>query len=951
MKRSLLLLLLMSSLSVVAAPASATYFCDFEDEEENSEWITWKGSNLLSETWKTGRQLHFTGTHGMYTSDLSIDSVGNNTHSWVKNSGYTVSTYRKMSLTAGTYEVSLDYLAPEGVIAVALVQADTLTGLQIKTLTGADYAAIIKTANIANLTDLKSLSWAHKSGSVTLTGAATDYLLVVTYRSQGGDYSIGAAVDNIEVVKKQSDRTACDYAIQNLSQELVSGYVQLTWKGNAGKYEVRYFNSDTLLVTMDTVLASTTSDVDTCLIPVGNMTNGVYSFMVRTADCETQSAWAYVRNKLIYDPSSHCIDFLNFDARGVQCSYGSGTWHGTTETLSPGTVGYLDEGSASRYSSHTLHFNPQEFDPMTVGQTRLRTVPEGHFASVRLGGKEPNHLEPGSRYQRVEYTIHVDSTMGVVLFRYAYIGQTGGHGSGDLTQPHLRLKLTDQNGQIINGADCGSILFTAPNDDADMARLNMDPRTAGWHKGALDDGDGSVCSDYVYWRDWTTVGINVQQYIDQDIHIQITNFGCGDFCHYGYAYFVLDCSSGKLGGVTCGEKPREMVADEGFLYRWYKPFNPDEPFYEGQDPSQQVLYVSPNDSNTYFVDLMTKSNQSCYFTLHASAMARLPKAIAELRHAPKECVNYVDVTNKSGLFGFFTNSETGQPDSTEIEGGLAHQYWTVRTASGMTAFEGADTSRIEPIMVPNEGDTVWIDLKVEMEEGCEDEQHFEFVVPAIGPNSHIDSLILCQGQSIEYEGHTYTEAGDFPLMTEKNWAGCDSTRTLHIDYEFSYIFQRWGDVLSVKKNANPETDDSTHYDFVGFQWLRNGEPIEGATNSYYYVGEGNILSPNDVYRVLLTHPDGTTELSCDYTPFEYQSPVQVAPRRLRASELIQVSCPYDAVATYYNTLGMYIGEAVIKEGENSIAAPSQSGIYLMTISDRSQQAEKRRRETFRISVY
>ncbi len=865
MKKTLHILVAVIATQLLITPLQAgNYYCDFEGLDDAAQWKTWAGKNIVRETWAIGTSLRCTGRFGMYTSDYTIDTLGVNTQAWAKTGGYCVSAYHKLNLQNGTYTISLDALSPSDVVSVALIHSDTLTNAQIKTSTGTTYSTAIGNNNIPGLTDLKALTWTHYSADYRVTEATEEddtYILVITFRSQGASSLIGAAVDNIEVSRKQTDATACDYAIKDLSLSLISGYAQLTWRGNAGAYEVRYFNGDTLLVQMDTVYATPNGGIDTCLVPISTIANGVYSFMVRTADCESNSAWAYVRNKLIYDPTSHCIDYLNFDARGVQCSYGSGSWSGSSESLSPATMGYNDYGSQSRYSTHTLHFVPNETDIMTNGE--LRTVPQGSFASVRLGGKEPNNQYPGQHYERVKYTIHVDSTMGVVLFRYAYVGQTGGHGSGDLTQPHLRLKLTDPNGNIINGAECGSFLFMAPNNDADMAALNSNPRTAGWHKGAQDDGQGSVCSDYVYWRDWTTIGVNVQDYLDQDIFIEITNYGCGASCHYGYAYFVLDCASGKLGGVTCGEKPREMVADEGFAYRWYKPFNMQEPFYEGQDPAAQSLFVSPNDSNTYYVDLMSKSNTNCYFTLHASAMARLPKALFSAKHAPKDCRNYLAVTNESGLFGFFTNAQTGRQDSARIEGGLNHQIWHVRTKSGLTDMV-VDTSYVAPILASNDGDSVYIDLYVSMEEGCESSNHMAFAVPAIGPNTSVDSLILCQGQVIEFEGQTYTEAGDFPLMTEQNIYGCDSTRTLHIDYQFSYIFQRWGNVLSVYKSRNPMDESEPLYDFIGFQWYHNGEPIEGATQSYYYAGEGVDFPYGDTYSVELIHPDSTLEMSCDF---------------------------------------------------------------------------------------
>ena len=880
MRKSVLILL--AVIASVLPMGAENYFCDFEDVETAAgEWISWRGTSILNETWKVGHAIHYTGRGAMYVSDLTIDSVGGNTHAWPKEGlGYTISTYHKLSLGSGTYTVSLDMLCPTAQLSVALVQADTLTQMQLRTTSGADYANIIKTNNVTGLTDLKASSWTHVSASVAVatptTGVEADYLLVITFRSQGEDMPVGAAVDNVEIVKNQTDQTACNYPIKDLTLELVSGFAQLTWKGNADAYEVRYFDSDSLLVTLDTVFANPSSSVDTCLIPLDNIVDGVYSFMVRTASCEDNSPWAYVRNKLIYDPSAHCIDYLNFDASGVNCKYGklSSASSSYQEVIDNSLTvnGYYDMGYKSEKSLHTIHFVPGETDPRTLNQ--LHTVPEGAFASVRMGTFEKGQ---GGGWQQISYTIPIDSSMGVLQFQYALVIEDGMH--TQLEQTHFRLKLYDENNQLING-ECGDYLFVCPNSVADMNAQNRNPKTAGWHRVLSSQIPGMSNGD-LYWRDWTRVAINVREYIGQTVRVEITNYGCVYDYHFGYVYFVLNCSPGKLGGVTCGEKPREMVADEGFFYRWYKPYNPSEPFYEGQNPEAQSLYVSPNDSNTYYVDLISKANEECYFTLHASAMARLPKALLNMRHVPKDCINYVELNNESGLFGFFTNATTGASDSVRIDGELAQQKWSIRTESGLTNIEGADALSLDSVIASNDGDIVYVDLHVAMDEGCEDDAHFEFVVPAIGPSSSVDSLILCQGQSIEFEGQTYTEAGDYPLMTEKTWAGCDSTRTLHIDYEFSYIFQRWGDLLSVKKNAHPDTDDSTHYEFVGFQWLLNGEPIEGATQSYYYAGDGNVLLPTDVYRVLLTYPDGTTEESCDYYPVEYIAPAPTAQKILR----------------------------------------------------------------------
>jgi len=773
-----LALLAMVQLSAFAAPATANYFCDFEDVAENAQWISWGGSaitRMKHSTWKTGGAAYCSGEKGMYISDLDIDSVGGNTHSYPKNSGYSVSAYRKMTLDAGTYVVSLDYKCPSELLSVSLLRADTLDGSTIQTQTGSDYAATVKNSIVDGLKDLKSSTWNHASANQLVAQAGT-YLLVITYRtSSGPDLPFGAAVDNVEVVKYQNDPTACDYAITDLRVDLESGYAALSWHGNADSYEVRYFDSYGNGATHGVVLDG--GDVDSCHIPLENMDDGTYSFMVRGLGCDgndNYTGWTYLRHKLIYDPAAHCIDFLNFDARGVVCKYGTGDWDGSsTERITGTTVGYTDYGSESQYNTHTIHFKPNERDAMT--DNMLRTVPEGSFASVRLGSREPNNQYPGSHWQSVSYTIRVTEEIGVVLFRYAYIGQTGGH-SG-LEQSHIRLRLTDQTGAIINGEECGSILFTSPTNDSEMEIANRNPRTAGWHKGLQDSGEGSVCNSYVYWRDWTTVGINVQDYIGQDIKIEVINYGCGQSCHYGYCYFVLDCSKGEIVGQTCGEKPRELTVDEGFDYRWYTPYDPNHQFAADQDPTSRSLEnIALNDTNTYYCDLMRKGNNACYFTLHAPAIARLPRAQVEVKHEPKDCQNYMIIENKSAIYGFYTN-EAGQLDSVARDDEFQSLItWTsVGGRRGQLNATGADT-----ILFANAGDLVTLTMSITMKEGCTDEKTISFAVPAIGPTIGRDTIRFAQGETVLYHEHTYTEPGDetIPMV---NAAGCDSSLYLHLD--------------------------------------------------------------------------------------------------------------------------------------------------------------------------
>lgn len=283
--------------TLMADPATANYFCDFEDDAENAEWITWGGSTnarMKHSTWTTGEAAHYIGQKGMYITDPDIEE--DNTHSYPKTGGYSVTVYRKMTLAAGSYTVSLDYRCPSELLSVSLIEADTLTANAIQTQTGADYALTVKNAIINGLKDLKSYKWEHASALHQVATPGT-YLLAITYRtSTGPDLEFGAAVDNVELVAYQPDETACDYQITNMSLDYEDGEAILTWKGNADNYEVRCYDPENNIVYFDTV--PDLGAADSCVFAIETIVSGVYQFMVRGLGCGgngNTTGWSYLR--------------------------------------------------------------------------------------------------------------------------------------------------------------------------------------------------------------------------------------------------------------------------------------------------------------------------------------------------------------------------------------------------------------------------------------------------------------------------------------------------------------------------------------------------------------------------------------------------------------------------------------------------------------------------------
>jgi hypothetical protein len=92
---------------------------------------------------------------------------------------------------------------------------------------------------------------------------------------------------------------------------------------------------------------------------------------------------------------------------------------------------------------------------------------------------------------------------------------------------------------------------------------------------------------------------------------------------------------------------------------------------------------------------------------------------------------------------------------------------------------------------------------------------------------------------------------------------CDN-KEVNLDLAVYYpsdIFKyKYNNVLAVYKNG---FGGNTGYDFVAYQWYRNGEPIDGAIESIYHTEAP--YTAGDEYYVVLTDTKGVTLPSCPQT--------------------------------------------------------------------------------------
>ena len=115
----------------------------------------------------------------------------------------------------------------------------------------------------------------------------------------------------------------------------------------------------------------------------------------------------------------------------------------------------------------------------------------------------------------------------------------------------------------------------------------------------------------------------------------------------------------------------------------------------------------------------------------------------------------------------------------------------------------------------------------------------------------------------------------FTILFGSKENGTDKqTSELVLHYPASLICQRWDDVLGI---LNAEHNGG--YDFQYFQWYRNGEPIDGATQPYYYLESK--LQPGDIYTVeLKENADERGLTTCGYIVHATAATPVAAPQRL-----------------------------------------------------------------------
>lgn len=220
------------------------------------------------------------------------------------------------------------------------------------------------------------------------------------------------------------------------------------------------------------------------------------------------------------------------------------------------------------------------FDP-AVTCFALPTVPPGATYSARVGDGQGI----GAQAARLQYNFTVTPQSNLIIVQYAVVLQNPA-GHSPLQQPRFEIQLFDQAGNPI------------PCTFYQEAASSGNP---GW----------GYCGSGIQYKNWTTFGVEVNNYIGQTVTLDVATGDCSLSGHYGYAYVTASCSALTLEARYCEDESgltATLSAPDGFAnYVWTDSIT-NTPLGTGQ------IITVPNDTAATILCTITSVN-GCVATL------------------------------------------------------------------------------------------------------------------------------------------------------------------------------------------------------------------------------------------------------------------------------------------------------------------------------------------------
>ncbi len=445
---------------------------------------------------------------------------------------------------------------------------------------------------------------------------------------------------------------------------------------------------------------------------------------------------------------------------GQNCGFEDGTTSGWK--LSNGKI--TDNGATPIYSGevsgtvgtgHIITKKSDGIDPKISNESMPMVAPESDY-SVRFGD-----INLGGSFHRLTKSFTVNQGNTLFQYKFAVVLQDDANGHASYQKPGFGVKIFDSNG---NNISCSFY------DVQLQASASVD--------GFKRQGD-------LEYRNWTTVAVDLRNYVGQNVTVEATVHGCTRMKHFGYAYFNAICLKSEVQpetGCTDGIGGLTLDAPEGFeKYDW------------STGENTRSIKVTAVLGTQFSVKLTPKSslNDNCNLQLNYT----VKKSEIPVKIDKSICIG------NSYTFRGNTYNTTGTYVEKFINSAFCDSIYTLnlnvipitRITKNINLCEGeqfvfkgntynATGTYFKTINSTDVCDSIFtINLKIT-------------TIPRITKN-----FSLCEGEKVKVGDSTYSKSGTYVTTIKRNGL-CDSVVTASIFTENAFV-------LTVSPEANIEKGD------------------------------------------------------------------------------------------------------------------------------------------------
>ncbi len=329
-----------------------------------------------------------------------------------------------------------------------------------------------------------------------------------------------------------------------------------------------------------------------------------------------------------------------------------------------GQYGCNDE----QFNDFEIHFNNscndfgQSLDPLSAQLNNVRSQ-QSIISSSYNGGVDPyvnilslqsplggNYIARiGDLYEnnmagQITKKILVSPDNALLTMYYAIVLEAPGH-TPKSNNPYFRVRLVDPDGKSV---PCIEYTQDGANDAEGFKGYNCGVGGLGCQS---DRGPEGRLSEIVF-RDWTVISINLQDYIGQEVELDLSAGGCALSGHLGYAYVDARCGKPEIirsQDIVCPGNPATLTAPIGMEnYEWRI----------GSETGPIVSTTNPfivEEGGTYFCTMTPYSSASskCPFTLSTTvtASSKIPNAAFDIGTDPICAGGSITLESKATIIG------------------------------------------------------------------------------------------------------------------------------------------------------------------------------------------------------------------------------------------------------------------------------------------------------------